>query len=92
MLSQKQLQDICLMFVGDHRQCRYLKEDPLAWQWYCTKHKKSVKDQTDASVNQFLQDCKMQGIDPQKQGVALGDNCSGYPIFKNIEQGYDKSP
>ncbi|MCK9458336.1 MAG: hypothetical protein M0R80_01680 [Proteobacteria bacterium] len=92
MLSQKQLQDICLMFVGDHRQCRYLQEDPLAWQWYCIKHKKVAKKRMDETVNEFLENCKITGIDPHVQGVALGDNCPGYPIFKNIEQGYDKSP
>lgn len=90
MLSQKQLQDICLMFIGDHRQCRYLREDPQSWQWYCMKHKQTTRDQIDENVDHFIEDCKRQGIDPYRQQVPLGDNCQGYPIFKNIEQGYDK--
>ena len=89
MLSQKQLRDICLMFIGDYRQCRYLKEDNLAWQWYCVKHKKTEKKRINEAVDEFLEHCKEQGCDPHQQGVALGDNCSGYPILKYITQGYD---
>jgi hypothetical protein len=89
MLSQKQLQDICLMFSGNCRQCRYLREDPMAWQWYCVKHKKSTKEKTDEKIAQFIAECKKNGIDPYSQGEALGDNCKGYPILKHIQQGYD---
>lgn len=89
MLSQKQLQDICLVFIGDNRQCRYLQEDPTSWQWYCIKHKQSSRDRRDQQIDSFLEECKKNGINPKNQGVALGDNCPGYPIFKNLMQGYD---
>ena len=89
MLSQKQLQDICLMFIGDHRQCRYLQEDPMAWRWYCVKHKQSAKKRLDDNISKFVAECNEAGIDSRSQGLAMGDNCQGYPIFKHLIQGYD---
>jgi hypothetical protein len=90
MLSQKQLQDICLLFIGDHRQCRYLQEDPQQWQWFCVKHKKSAKDRIDSGLESFYEECAANGIKPNTvPGVAQGDNCKGFPIFKNLMQGYD---
>lgn len=89
MLSQKQLENVCLLFCGNHKQCRYLEEDSRAWKWYCIKHKMSTKTVKDQTIERFLQDCKSKGIDPKSQGVALGNNCSGFPILKNINQGYD---
>lgn len=89
MLSQKQLENVCLLFCGNHKQCRYLDEDSRSWKWYCVKHKKSTKDLKDATIERFIQDCQFKGLDPKVQGVALGNNCGGYAIFKNILQGYD---
>lgn len=89
-LSQKQLQNVCLLFCGDHRQCRYLEEDTTSWKWNCIKHKKSAKDAKDKEIEKFVCQCNMNGIDPKTKGVPLGDNCAGYPILRNIEQGYDK--
>lgn len=89
MLSLKQLQDVCL--IHSNNQCRYLAMDNNDWQkWYCLKQQKSTKKKIDKKVSQFIQDAKKSGLDPFSSGVALGDNCSGYPVLKHIEQGYDK--
>ncbi len=88
-LSRKQLQDICMLFCGDHRQCRYLAEDDADHnKWYCLKHT-SKKSKIDNRIDAFVKDCKKKGVDPNGQGIPLGDNCSGYPILKIIEQGFD---
>ena len=92
MLSQPQLQNICLLLVGDHRQCRYLQEDTLTWQWFCVKQKKLTKGRIDKNLNAFFEECNEKGLDHKSQGIPLGDNCRGYPIFKNIVQGYDQLP
>jgi hypothetical protein len=89
MLSQKQLQNVCLLFSGNSNQCRYLEEDSKNWQWLCTKHKKSFKDSKDKAIEKFLEDCKANSIDPTTKGVALGDNCGGFPILKFLVQGFD---
>ena len=89
MLSQKQLADVCLLYTGNERQCRYLEEDGRTWDWHCTKLRAVTKNKRDATCATFLSECQTKGIDPQKQGVPLGDNCSGYPILKHLEQGYD---
>jgi hypothetical protein len=91
-LSQKQLQNVCLLFCGDHRQCRYLEEDSTLWKWNCTKHKKSAKVNKDLAVENYVDQCNQNGIDPKTKGVPIGDNCPGYPLLRNIEQGYDKDP
>lgn len=88
-LSQKQLEHVCLLFAGNYKQCRYLEEDSRTWNWSCLKHKKDIKEAKDKAIEKFLNDCKAKGLDPKAGAVALGDNCSGYPILKNLTQGYD---
>ena len=71
--------------------CRYLNQDDLdPSKWSCLKHRPIEKGKIDVSVDQFFKDCKKKSIDPYKQNVPISDNCSGYPLLKNIEQGYDK--
>lgn len=91
MLSQKQLQDVCLIYSQDgSSRCRYLSEDRQDFnKWYCVKHKKKEKSKIDIKVQDFVKDCKSKGIDPYSQGIPLGDNCSGYPVLKHTVQGYD---
>ena len=89
MLSQKHLHDICLLFSGGYKQCRYAEEDPKTWTWHCAKLQKDRKAVLDQQVEKYREECKKQGVDPKKGGQAMGDNCKGYPVFKNIEQGYN---
>lgn len=89
-LSNKQLQDVCMLYCGDSRQCRYLAEDDdNSSKWYCLKKRKSDKDRIDQRINQFVADCARKKIDPKSQNIPLGDNCAGYPVLKIIDQGYD---
>jgi len=91
MLSKKQLQDVCLLHQGGASCCRYLAEDDQNYNvWYCVKHKLAEKKKIDQKITQWVQECKKQGLDPNTQNVPLADNCSGYPVLKHLEQGYDK--
>lgn len=87
-LSIKQLNDYCLLFSGDHTQCRYLAEEDDG-NWYCLKKKKADRDTIDNRILKFVSDCAQKGIDPTSQNIPMGDNCAGYPILKFIEQGHD---
>lgn len=89
MLTPKQLADVCLLYSGNVKQCRYLEEDPSNWKFFCIKLSPNAKKKKDSTIAQFLTECQHKGIDPTKQGIAMGDNCSGYPIMKNSQQGYD---
>ncbi len=88
MLSPKQLKDVCLL-GGNHLQCRYLAQDDDQSKWFCLK-KSSRKQEIDEEIVEHLKELNKKGIDPIKQGIPLGDNCSGYPILKHKEQGFDK--
>jgi len=89
-LSLKQLQDVCLFNSGNYKRCRYLAQDDLdPTKWYCVK-KSSKKEEIDDEASIFLAELKKKNMDPRKQGVPLGDNCSGYPILKHVIQGYDQ--
>ena len=88
MLSQKQLQNICLYGNGNHKTCRYLYQDDMDHRkWYCSKLHKTKKQKVDEAVVDFTKECKKKGIDPKTRGVPLGDNCQGFPILKHITQG-----
>ena len=91
-LSKNHLNDVCLLYQEPCRQCRYLEEDTNTWDWYCMKQRDGRKKQIDASVDKLLDECKRKGLDPEAQGVPMGDNCDGYPILKYLEQGYDVDP
>lgn len=92
MLSQKHLHDICLLYGGGYKQCRYAEEDPSTWKWYCIKLQKEKKKARDKAIDEYMAECKKNGIDPKKGGGTIGDNCKGYVIFRHIEQGYDCDP
>ena len=90
MLSKKQLQDVCLLYSGDTRRCRFLTQDESDYsKWHCLKLT-SRKNDIDVEVSEFIKECRRKGQDPLKSNLPLGDNCGGYPVMKNIEQGYDK--
>lgn len=89
-LSLKQLQDVCLINSGTYKKCRYLAQDETQpSKWYCLK-KSTRRQDIDDEAEDFIEELKKKNIDPQKQGVPMGDNCDGYPILKNISQGYDQ--
>lgn len=90
MLSKLQLQNVCMVYGGSDK-CMFLMEDDLQYGvFHCMKHRPVQKAKIEKQVKQFLVDCKKKGVDPMQQGVALGDNCSGYPVLKHKEQGYDQ--
>jgi hypothetical protein len=85
-LTKKQLTDVCMLHGNN--MCRYLQqEDDDLSKWNCLKHRKIEKKKIDERIISFCEDAKQHGIDPYSQGVPLGDNCGGFPLLKNIEQG-----
>lgn len=90
MLSDKQLEDICLAYEPSVRRCRYLEQDDEDMhKFYCLKKMPDRKDEIDIDLNQFINECQKKGKDSSKENVPLGDNCSGYIKLKYKEQGYD---
>jgi hypothetical protein len=90
MLSKNHLNDICLLRHKDSKTCRYLRQDEKIWdKWYCLKCRDREKSSIDSKVNDWVSDCKQKGKNPEQFGIPLGDNCAGYPLLKNIKQGYD---
>ena len=92
-LTNKQLQDVCFIWGGTS-QCRYLDEDidDDSNIVHVCKKKSSFKKVIDEELVEFLSDCKKNSQDPAKQGVPLGDNCTGYVVLKVKPQGYDVKP
>lgn len=88
-LSKNHLNDVCLLYHGDSEQCRYLEEDSNTWVFHCMKQRAGRKQVIDANINKLFEECGRKGLDPDDQGISLGDNCDGYPILKHKEQGYD---
>lgn len=88
MLSKEHLNCYCLPYGGPLR-CKYLAEDDnYIGRFYCLK--KSVKKKVvDAELNEILKTLKGKGKDPSKQGIPLGNNCPGFILLKNKEQGLD---
>lgn len=78
-LSRNHLEDICLLGHSDiTKTCRYLRNDELdPSKWHCQKLLQGVRPKVD-----YLVEISMKK-------VPSGDNCPGYPILKNIVQGYD---
>ncbi len=90
MLSLKQLDDICLVNSNSSERCRYLTADENEFgKFYCMKLS-SRREQIDEEVEEYLVEMRRLGRDPNRDNLPLGDNCQGYPLFRNIEQGYDK--
>ncbi len=89
MLSKKHLQDVCLLYSGDSRRCRFLTQDEHDFlKWHCLKLT-SRRSDIDVEVSDFIKDARRKGQDPTKSHLPLGDNCGGYPVMKHIQQGYD---
>lgn len=89
MLSQKQLTDVCLLYDPTYKQCRYLSRDENDYsKHYCLKRTAKAND-IDVELDDFIRDTRKKGKDPKKENVPLGDNCKGYPLLRNIQQGYD---
>lgn len=89
MLSTKHLKDVCLYDCG-HLKCRFLAQDENDKKiYYCLK-KSSNAVEIDHEVNEYLKDCSKKKIDPKNKSAPIGDNCGGYPVLKNITQGYDQ--
>jgi len=79
-LSPKQLKDVCLLGHSDiSKTCRYLRNDELDQsKWHCQKLMCGVKSKIDYQVETSI------------KKSPSGDNCAGYPVLKNIVQGYDQ--
>ena len=89
-LSQKQLEDVCLLHVGDSGTCRYLRSDETYYNTFCCmKLRPNEQKKIDLKIGQFVRDCRKKNVNPHSANVPLGDNCAGYPVLKHVQQGYD---
>lgn len=92
MLSKKHVEDIC--FFGQlprAKQCRYINpDDSIPDKYYCLKLKAISKAKIDTKVQAHLAECKTKKVNPITANKPIGDNCAGYPLLKNILQGYDQ--
>jgi hypothetical protein len=88
MLSERQVQDVCLVYKGS-LQCRYLDGDPDEFDKFYCKKKTPDKKVIDEMAAEFEAECAKNGTNPLDSPNALGDNCAGYTCFKDILQGYD---
>lgn len=93
MLSKLQLQNFCLVGQGSDA-CRFLADDDVQGtiQYFCLKQNKDQKKIINDKVSAYFKECRKKGKDPTSEGHPLGDNCAGYPVLRNIEQGYDQKP
>lgn len=82
-LSLKQLNDVCLLNSDDKSKlCRYLINDELDQnKWHCQKLRPNIKSKIDHDI--------LIAKHRKEMMVSIGDNCSGYPLLRNITQGYD---
>lgn len=91
MLSRLQVLNVC-MFGGGNKCCRYLVEDELdSSKFHCNKLRPLEKANIDKEVSGFILDCKRKKTNPSNYSKPIGDNCDGFLILRNIEQGYDIS-
>ena len=88
MLSQDQLQHVCLLYGGS-KQCRYIEQDDGHWDKYYCKKMTPDRKIIDSAVDDFVKEKKDQGVDPAKSGEPLGDNCKGFLPLTDLLQGYD---
>jgi hypothetical protein len=89
MLSLKQIQDICLCDDTTYKRCRYLSQDENDdSKFYCMKLSSKSQD-IDSEITNYLVECQKYNRDPLKENLPLADNCSGYPMLRHLEQGYD---
>lgn len=90
-LSQAQLTDVCMYGMGSD-ECKYLdgEHDPVTGDMKFICKKKSLERKAiDEEVQEHMDDCKKQGMNPRSQGVPMGDNCQGFLPMKDLLQGYD---
>ena len=90
MLSQKQVDDICLAY-GGHKMCRYLVYDQQTGKHLCVKKVDQLRDEIDKRVEKHIEKAKANGQDLVMLGRTIGDgnSCKGYLYLKNKVQGYD---
>jgi len=88
VLSRKQVEDVCLVYGGS-KQCRYVDEDPDDYSKMYCKKLTPEKKLIDEEIDEYIKDCKNKGVDAYSQGVPLGNNCDGFILLKELEQGYD---
>lgn len=93
MLTELQLEQVCLAYCGSSKCCRYLHadEDDSA-KFVCVKLKKSEKKKIDQKIDSFVSDSVHHGVDPNSRpdSMPMGDNCPGYLLLRYVEQGFDK--
>ena len=96
MLSEKQVEDVCLPFVCNANggimssaQCRYCVFD-YSGTTQCHKLSKSARDNIDKKIEKLKQEAVTQGVSLDDIGEPTGDNCPGFPIMRYVEQGYNK--
>jgi hypothetical protein len=90
MLSAKQLKDVCLCNDTGNKKCRFLGTDENnSNKFYCLKLTQRAVE-INQEVDEFIKHCRKKGKDPYSENVPLGNNCQGYPLLRDIEQGYDK--
>jgi hypothetical protein len=82
-ISKNHLENVCLFRHQDKSEmCRYLANDELDESlWICRKLHCQSKKKIDSCVDSAI----LRG----DRTVPSGDNCPGYPILRNITQGYD---
>lgn len=90
MLSLQQLTDVCLAKSTGSDRCRFLHQDPTdPAKFFCLKLSPKAKI-IEQSVLDFIVDKKRKGLNPYAENMPLGDNCEGYPVMRNLLQGYDQ--
>lgn len=86
MLTEKQLNDVCLLDQGAD-ECRYLDSDDNGC-FVCRK-KSLERGPIDQEVTEYFDECKKDSKDPYQADHPLGDNCQGFLPLKDLPQGYD---
>lgn len=88
MLSNKQLNDVCLAYSKDSSSCRYLSIHNGAY--HCCKLHLGTKKMLDEKVESIHKFHKSRGEDPKDSLLPIADNCKGYVYGLNyVQQGYD---
>jgi len=75
-----------MMACGDHRECRYIREEEDG-TFNCCKLRPNEKIKIDQKIDEFLRECKTKGVDPYGTDSPLGDNCQGHLILHSIITG-----
>jgi hypothetical protein len=76
-LSKKQLQDVCLLYDGTHKKCRYLAQDDADWtRYYCLK-KSGKKSEIDVETDEFIRDTRKKGKRPPQRKCPDGRQLRG---------------